>query len=198
MQTLKFMTALLLLSLPAASVSAGEGKWGAALIGGLLMEDEHSGVTVKEGPLAGAEVSRQMNEEIYLHFAFSLASSEKRSSLTPGVKYEFNNYFGTLCGTYRLDRILKGLYLGPQAAVITRAWTNKGGGGDSISMTGLGYGARIGYEHKLSGKFSSGLQGNYLKAAKAETTVKEGGADVTYSVPATSFTSLLVSLKYHF
>lgn len=67
-------------------------------------------------------------------------------------------------------------------------------------MTSLGYGARVGYGFALTERISMGAQANYLKVGKADNTVQEGAplADVTYSVPETSFVNILLSVKYHF
>lgn len=201
MKKIQLAAIVSLLAIFAVRASAGEGKWSAAIGGGLLMEEKHSGVATDEGMLAGIEIARSMGEKLDLSFGFAFARSEKESDLLPGTKFKFNNYFGTLCASYKLDGIAKGLYLGPQVAVVTRSLTSVGASsGDSIGMTSFGYGARAGYDYSLSEKFLVGVQGNYLKAGKADKTVKEGAplVDVTYSVPETSFTSLLFSVKYRF
>lgn len=194
---IRIILAVMLLGLAAGPVKAADEKWSVSLLSGILMEEKKSGVTVDEGVPFGGEVTRKMSDKLDLSFAFLMQKSKKEADLTPGTILEFNNYFGTLCAAFKLDGLLQGLYLGPQATVVTRSLVNDP---DSIGMTSFGYGGRVGYGHQLSEKFSIGLQGNYLKVAKAEKKVKEGAplVDVTYSVPETSFTSLLLSVKYRF
>lgn len=187
--------AALLLATAAGGAKAADHKWSLALLGGMIAEEKRSGVTVDEGMLTGAEIARTLGDTVILSFGFSFARVEKESSALPGVKVKFNDYFGPLCAAYKFDGALKGLYLGPQVAVVTRSLVKEN---DDVGMTSLGYGARLGYDYPLSGRFSVGAQGNYLKVSRAETTKTGGGTTVTYSVPETSFTNLLLSVKYHF
>jgi len=187
--------AVMMLAMAAGTARAADHKWSLALLGGMIAEEKRSGVTIDEGMLAGVEITRTLGDTVNLSFGFSFMRVEKESSALPGVKVKFNDYFGPLCAAYKFDGALKGLYLGPQVAIVTRSYVKEN---DDIGLTSLGYGARLGYDYPLSERFSVGAQGNYLKVGSAEKTVTGDGTRTTYSVGETSFTNLLLSVKYHF
>ena len=98
---------------------------------------------------------------------------------------------------YSLNRVIKGLYVGPQVGIIIRSHTKSN---SNIDLTAAAKGIKIGWDCKLRGRWFLGLQGQYIEVDKANKTVSEGSPlmDVTYSVPQTSFIKYLFSLKYRF
>lgn len=180
----------------ASAAGAAESKWSFMLHGGMIMEEKQSGVTIDEGPLFGFEVRREMSDKLSLGAGVSFATIEKESDALPGFTFEFTDMFVPLWADFKLDGLLKGLYAGPQVGLINRAYKPQNEG--NIDMTSFSYGGRVGYERGLGEKLSAGLQLGYLKTGKAETTVTSDNVKVTYSVPKTSFTTLLLSLRYMF
>lgn len=172
-------------------------KWTLSLSRGAFSEKKQSGVSIETGPLIGFEAARRFSDKIDIGFEFSKGGTEKESVLLPGLKFEYNNYFSMIFLNYSLDKVIKGLYIGPQAGIIMRSYIKTN---DNIDMTAVAKGIKIGWGHKLRGRFSLGLQAQYVDVNKASKTVREGSPsmDVTYSVPQTSFIKYLMSLKYRF
>ncbi|MCK5583478.1 MAG: outer membrane beta-barrel protein [Elusimicrobiales bacterium] len=172
-------------------------KWTLSLSRGAFSEKKQSGVSIETGPLIGFEAARRFSDKIDIGFEFSKGGTEKESVLLPGLKFEYNNYFSMIFLNYSLDKVIKGLYIGPQAGIIMRSYIKSN---DDIGLTGSAYGLKAGYDLNLSERLSFGLQAQYVKVSKADKTVREGSplVDVTYSVPKTSFMKYLLALKYRF
>ncbi len=172
-------------------------KWNFSLSRGSFSEKKQTGVSIKTGLLTGFEITRQFSDKVNIGFEFSGGRTEKETLSLPGIKTTYNNYFSMVFLNYSLNKVIKGLYVGPQVGIIIRSHTKSN---SNIDLTAAAKGIKIGLNRNLKGRISFGLQAQYVEVDKANKTVSEGSPsmDVTYSVPQTSFIKYLFSLKYRF
>jgi hypothetical protein len=173
------------------------GKWSFAFNRGSFSEKKQSGVSIKTDTLIGFEVARRFSDKVVIGFEFSGGKTQKESVLLPGIKTTYNNYFSMVFLNYSLDKVIKGLYVGPQVGIVIRSQTKAN---DNIDLTAGAKGIKVGWGHRLKGRLSFGMQVQYMDVDKADKTVQEGNplASVSYSAPQTNFTKYLISLKYRF
>ncbi|MEA3307292.1 MAG: hypothetical protein U9Q34_05870 [Elusimicrobiota bacterium] len=172
-------------------------KWSFALNRGSFSEKKQNGMSIETGPIVGFELARRFSDKVDIGFEFSGGKSKKEFSLSPGIITTYNNYFSTVFLNYSLGKVIKGLYVGPQVGIIIRSHVKSN---DNINMTAAARGIKIGWRRRLKGKFSFGVQAQYIEVDKAGKSVQEGApqVNVIYSVPQTYFTKYLFSLRYKF
>jgi len=193
----RLLAALLMsfITLQAAQVRAQEtAKWRVGANYGIMNEKKFAYTKTDEGAPAGLEVARKLGEKFELGFSYAYAAVDYEITIL-SYKFGFYDHFFMLFGNYRMDTLVKGLYIGPQLGFVSRSLRKDG---DNIGLDAVALGARAGYDYFLTERLSVGAQAQYVSVGKAEKTVTDDNAEVTYSAAATNFMQYLLSVNYRF
>lgn len=186
------LSVILLQVSPARAQEAA--KWRLGVNYGILSEEAIAFTKTTEGPAAGFEVARKLGDAFELGLSYTYAEVKYKSTLLP-AQLGFDDHFFLLFGNFSLDKVLKGLYAGPQAGFVSRSLRKEN---DNIGFDSLSFGARAGYDYFFTDRLSAGAQVQFVSVGDAEKTVTDNNAQVTYTLDDTSFTTFLFSVNYRF
>lgn len=169
-------------------------KWRLGVNYGVLNEKAIAFTKTDEGPAYGFEVARKFGAGFELGLSYTYAEVKYKSTLLP-VELGFDDHFFLLFGNFSLDKVIKGLYAGPQAGFVSRSLRKEN---DNLGFDALSFGARAGYDYFITPSLSAGAQVQFVSVGDAEKTVTDNNVKVTYSLDDTSFTTFLFSVNYRF
>lgn len=169
-------------------------KWRLGFNYGVLSEEAISFTKTDEGPAAGFEVARKFGDAFELGLSYTYAEVKYKSTLLP-IELGFDDHFFLLFGNFSLDKVLKGLYAGPQAGFVSRSLRKEN---DNIGFDSLSFGARAGYNYSFTDRLSAGAQVQFVSVGEAEKTLTDDNVRTTYTLNDTSFITGLFSVNYRF